>query len=132
MAELALRSAALSALIRYGVVGLGNTAFGLGAMALFAFLGAHYVVYTTIGYVLAFCMSYTLNGIFTFRSGPLSTKQFVGFVAVNGCLLLVTQVLQYLVIDVAGARELLGVFIGAVFYMIVGFLLNKHIVFRPA
>lgn len=44
MAELALRSAALSALTRYGVVGVGSTAFGTGAMALFASLGAHYIL----------------------------------------------------------------------------------------
>jgi len=106
-----------------------NTAFGLGLMALLAYIGLHYAVYTSAGYAAAFCTSYVLNARYTFEK-PLSAGQFAAFVSMNGLLLLVTQGLHFVLIDLIGIRELFGVIIGAVFYTLVGYLLNSRFVYH--
>jgi putative flippase GtrA len=125
-------SAEFSTLIKYGIVGLFNTALGLGVMVGLQYLGVHYALYTSAGYIVAFCSSYILNALFTFRTGPPSTVQFIAFVVANGVLLLAVQGLQYLLIDVLGVRELYGVIVGAFAYTGTGFLINKLAVYRPA
>lgn len=110
-----------------------NTAITLATMAGLAWLGAHYVAFTAAGYGLGFLLSYTLNGIFTFRSGGgLSPKGLGLFALVNGCLLVVVEVFQVVAVELAGLPLLAAVAAGALIYLAAGFQLNRRVVFRPA
>jgi len=119
-------------LIRYGSVGVINTLVGAGVMAFFAYLGFHYSIYTAAGYVVAFIVSYILNGKFTFKADKLSHRGFLLFAAINGILLLCVEVLQAVLIERMNFPEILGVITGMVFYMLTGFVLNRKIVYRTA
>lgn len=131
-AEPGSRSRPLSTLIRYALVGSLNTAITLAAMAGLARLGAHYVAFTAAGYGLGFLLSYTLNGVFTFRSGRPSGRGFGLFALVNGCLLAVVEVFQVVAVELAGLSVLAAVAAGALIYLAAGFQLNRRVVFRPA
>ena len=125
-------SAEFSTLIKYGIVAAYSILrSGLGVMVGLQYLGVHYAFYTGAGYIVAFCSSYVLNALFTFRTGPLSTAQFVVFVVANGALLAAVLGLQYLLIDLLGVREAHGVIVGAFAYTGTGFLINKLAVFTP-
>jgi len=52
------------------------------------------------------------------------------FVIVNSGLLLVTEALQFILIDLVRIEEIFGVGSGLVFYTLIGFFLNKNIVYR--
>jgi putative flippase GtrA len=99
-------------------------------MIVLAALGWHYILYTAAGYIVAFTVSYVLNGLFTFRVERLSHQAFLVFVALNGALLLSVEGLQVLLIEYVGVRELAGVVLGAMAYTLVGYFLNKHLVYH--
>ena len=93
-------SAEFSTLIKYGIVGLFNTALGVGVMVGLQYLGVHYALYTGAGYIVAFCSSYVLNALFTFRTGPMLHGSVRCIRGANGVLLAAVLGLQYLLIDV--------------------------------
>ena len=109
-----------------------NTAIALAATAWLAWLGAHYVVFTAAGYGLGFLLSYTLNGIFTFRSGRPSGRGLGLFALVNGCLLAVVEAFQVVAVELAGLPVLAAVAAGALIYLAAGFQLNRRVVLRSA
>jgi len=120
----------LSTLIRYGLVGVINTGTSIGTMVGLAHLGIHYTIYTATGYLLAFIVSYILNGIFTFQCKQLSHRAFLVFVGINGSLLIFVEVFQISLIELLAVPELLGVATGMVIYTLVGFFLNRHFVYQ--
>lgn len=97
-----------------------------------AYLGVHYTIYTAVGYLLAFIVSYILNGIFTFQCEQLSHQDFLKFVGINGSLLILVEVLQISLIEFLALPELLGVAFGMLFYTLLGFFLNRRFVYQTS
>ena len=118
-------------ILRYGAVGLVNT--GVTAAVIFSLklTGIHYSLYTLAGYALGITVSFFLNRRFTFKKQSENAgKQAVKFIAVTISLLLLTQLIQYLLIDIAGINETIGVILGMVFYTGIGYIINRIFVFR--
>ena len=122
----------LSTLIRYGLVGVINTGATIATMAGLAYLGIHYTVYTAIGYLLGFVVSYRLNGIYTFQCAQLSHRAFLLFVGINGGLLIFVEIFQISLIELLAMPELPGVVVGLVVYTLMGFFLNRHFVYQQS
>ena len=95
-----------------------------------AYVGIHYTIYTAVGYLLGFIVSYILNGIFTFQGAQLSHRAFLIFVGINGGLLILVEVLQVFLIELLAVPELPGVAMGMVFYTLMGFFLNRRFVYQ--
>ncbi|MDX1357757.1 MAG: GtrA family protein [Clostridia bacterium] len=118
-------------MIRYGMVGLVNTGVTAAVIFLLKLTGIHYVFYTLAGYAVGITVSFLLNRRFTFRKHDKKAgSQLWKFLAVTISLLLLTQLLQYLLIDVAGINETFGVILGMVFYTGTGYVLNRIFVFK--
>ncbi|MFO7612038.1 MAG: GtrA family protein [Clostridia bacterium] len=118
-------------MVRYGAVGLVNTGVTAAVIFLLKLTGIHYVFYTLAGYAVGICVSFFLNRRFTFRkTEKKAAGQVIKFISVTVSLLLLTQLLQYLLIDVSGFSETAGVIAGMVFYTGTGYILNRIFVFR--
>jgi len=118
-------------MIRYGMVGLVNTGVTAAVIFLLKLTGIHYALYTLAGYAVGITVSFFLNRRFTFRKQDgKAGNQLVKFITVTVSLLLMTQLLQYLLIDVAGINETFGVILGMVFYTGTGYILNRLFVFK--
>ena len=120
----------LSTLARYGLVGAVNTSATIATMAGLAYLGIHYTVYTAVGYILGFVISYILNGVFTFRCTQLSHRAFLRFAGINSSLLIFVEILQIFLIERLAVPELPGVATGMVVYTLSGFFLNRRFVYQ--
>jgi putative flippase GtrA len=114
------------------LVGAINTVTGLGVMAGLAWAGVHYALFTLAGYVVAFITSYLLNAWFTFQVGAVTGRGFLLFVLINGALILLVQAVQAGLIELVGVPVLVGVAAGAVVYTLIGYVLNRHLVYRVA
>lgn len=101
-------------------------------MAGLAWAGMHYALFTLAGYVVAFITSYLLNAWFTFQVGAVTARGFLLFVLINGVLILLVQAVQAGLIELVGVPVLVGVAAGAVVYTLVGYVLNRHLVYRVA
>lgn len=99
-------------------------------MILLAKTGMHYAIYSAAGYGVAFVSSYLLNALFTFRSSPVSSGGFALFLAINGTLLVVVELVQAGLIELVRLPEVVGIIAGAVAYTLTGFVLNRYLVFR--
>jgi putative flippase GtrA len=117
-------------MIRYGAVGLVNTGVTALVIFLLKLTGIHYALYTLAGYAVGITVSFILNRKFTFKSTEKTGQQALKFLLVTGSLLGFTQLLQYLLIDVAGINETIGVILGMIFYTGTGYILNRLFVFR--
>lgn len=117
-------------MIRYGAVGLVNTGVTALVIFLLKLTGIHYALYTLAGYAVGITVSFILNRKFTFKSKERTGLQAMKFLLVTGSLLGLTQLLQYLLIDVAGINETIGVILGMVFYTGTGYILNRLFVFK--
>ena len=98
-------------------------------MALGHQLGWHYMAYTTFGYGIAMGVSFILNFHFTFQVKHHVRRRIVRFFMVNITLLFAVQGLQILLIEYISTPELLGVGISMVIYTLIGFFLNRSLVF---
>ncbi|MCG8453896.1 MAG: GtrA family protein [Spirochaetales bacterium] len=126
-----LHSPEFGRMVRYGMVGILNTAlFALCSWGLSRF-GWHYALYTFLSYGIAILFSFVMNRFFTFqaKAGGVGTM-FGRFLLVTFSLLGAVQGIQYLLIDVLALRELYGVGIGMVFYTGLGYVLNRLWVFQ--
>ncbi|MFO7636866.1 MAG: GtrA family protein [Clostridia bacterium] len=121
----------LFTMIRYGFVGIINTTVtGLIFLGL-RLLHFSYPLYTFIGYSVGITVSFFLNRHFTFRKRNADIKkQALMFFAVTASLLLLTMLLQYILIDLIGISETIGVITGMLFYTVMGYLINRNVVFR--
>lgn len=116
--------------IRYLMVGGINFTVCVGVMALLAWLGMHYTLYTTFGYGIAFLVSFALNLRFTFQASGRLKKRFSRFLAINLTNLLIVQAIQAFLIEIIHTRHVLAIITGMLWYTVVGFFMNQHFVFN--
>ena len=97
----------LLTMVKYGLVGVANTAVFSLVTYLVSLTGVHYSIYTAIGYIVAILFSFYMNNRFTFKGTKGDVKVMLAkFLGVTLSLMLLVQVIQYVFIDVIGTMEL--------------------------
>ncbi|MCX7115739.1 MAG: GtrA family protein [Gammaproteobacteria bacterium] len=117
-------------LVRYLLIGGGNVFVCAFMMRVGALLGLSYLYYTPLGYSVAMLNSFMLNGYFTFEVKGFSLKRLGQFFLINGVNLGFVELIEYVLISWLLMPEYLAVLYGMCWYTIVGFLLNRRIVFH--
>ncbi len=121
----------LVTMIKYGSVGVMNTAVFSGITFLASLTGVHYSIYTAIGYIISILFSFYMNNRFTFKENGGEIKSLLlKFLGVTLSLMLLVQLIQYLFIDVLGTIEIIGIIAGMLFYTVTGYVLNRNFVFK--
>lgn len=121
----------LITMIKYGSVGVLNTAVFSLITFLASLTGVHYSVYTAIGYIISILFSFFMNNRFTFKqNGGDVKKTLAKFLLVTISLMLLVQGIQYVFIDVIGTVEIIGIIAGMLFYTATGYILNRNFVFK--
>lgn len=120
--------------VRFGLVGVANTALDAGGFLAFAALGVPLVVANLISTSAGMALSFALNRTFTFRAGSGRVRrQAVLFFVVTmtglwgvqaGVILLVTSLQPDIPLVLAKAA---GIAVGLVW----NYLFYHHVVFRP-
>lgn len=118
-----------SPFFRYVLVGLANVLVCVIVMSMGARWGLPYLYYTPLGYGVAMLNSYVCNGLFTFDTSRLSVRQLSLFFIINGLSLLTVEALEYGMIDWLNCPEPISVGLGMSWYTLVGYVLNKRIVY---
>ena len=114
-------------LIRFGLAGAINTGVAYLVFALLLFMGVHYTIATLLGGVAGLVVGYYTTGGFVFRyRGETRWLRFIGvFIVIYLLNISVQKLLRpYLDPYLSGAG-------GALASMLVSFVLNRFLVFRP-
>ena len=117
-------------LARYMVVGATNTVICSAIMYGSAKLGFGYLSYTAIGYLIGIMLSFFMNLRFTFRVQGHIMKRLILYFSINLTNLLLVEVIEYVLIEVYSAKQLVAIMCGMTWYMITGYLMNNYWVYR--
>ncbi|MDR3085893.1 MAG: GtrA family protein [Christensenellaceae bacterium] len=120
--------------VKFGLVGVLNTAVDCGAFWLLSFLPffkTYYVLAQVLSYSLGLCNSLFFNKRWTFaQKGKMSGRQLAAFLAVNLVALAVASGVLYLLREGLSMNLYGAKLIATVFSMGVNFIGNKLVVFR--
>lgn len=121
--------------IKFGLVGVTNTAVSYSIYALIIWLGGHYLVASIVSFIISVAWSFLLNNRFVFRkeSGEkriwwkVLLKTYLSY-AITGLVL--ANILLYLWIDVLGVNQYIAFFLNLILTIPTNFILNKMWAFR--
>lgn len=121
--------------VKFGLVGVTNTALAYGIYALVLWRGGHYILASVLSFVVSVAWSFLLNNRFVFRKEEGETrvwwktllKTYLAY-ALTGLLL--ANVLLYLWIDVFSVNEYIAFFLNLIITIPTNFLINKLWAFR--
>jgi putative flippase GtrA len=108
--------------LRYVVVGLVNTAVGLSIIFALMLAGVADVAANAIGYAVGLCVSFVLNGRWTFGASSLDAGRLLRFLLVVGLSYLANLAALVVARDALGWGSHHGQLAGAAVYTAVGFI----------
>jgi len=117
--------------IKFGAVGLVNTAIGLFAIyALMYFFDVSPIAANAFGYILGLIVSYLLNRMWTFRNDRSAPYSIAKFVVVAAVAYAINLAIVLCVIDVVGANPYVAQLAGIFFYTFIMFFGCRFFVFH--
>jgi putative flippase GtrA len=120
--------------LRFGLVGLANTAVGLGVTyAAMAFGGAGPYAANGLGYAVGLCVSFVLNRRWTFRSTGAPRREAARFLTTFAVAYGVNLAVLHAAVAGLGVDPYLAQPIAMAFYTAIFFVLSRAFVFagRP-
>jgi len=130
-----LQGKTLLQFVKFGLVGVTNTAIAYAIYSLVLLLGGHYLIGSIVSFVVSVAWSFLLNSRFVFQKQDgekrvwwkTLLKTYVSY-GLTG--LLMANGLLYLWVDVLGINPYLAFFLNLVLTIPTNFLLNKLWAFR--
>ena len=133
LSGLATNSEVVRQAVKFGMVGILNTAIGLGVIyALMWGAGINPFAANMLGYSLALINSYFVNKIWTFRDKREGHGQFFVFLLVFALCYGLQLIVLWLLIKSIEMNPYIAQLLAMVVYTIVNFVGNKLITFRAA
>lgn len=118
----------LSQFVKFGIVGLANTAISYVVYLALIWIGLYYMLASIIGFSVSVFNSYYWNNKYVFRveSGRAWWKTFIKtYISYAGTGIVLSNILLYLWIDVLGISAMIAPLISLVITVPVNFLANK-------
>ena len=116
--------------LRYGLVGIGNTVVGLAAYALLLALDVDYLVAGACAWVLGTLHGYAWNRAWTFERAPARAATMRRYLAVGAMGLALNSVLLTLLIESMGADTLIAELAVLPVVVLITFLANRFWTFN--
>lgn len=115
-------------LMKYGMVGLVNTALTALTIAILSVLGTGAILANMVGFAVGLINSFLMNRRFTFRSGGSPALFLIAF-GISYCLNLIALIAAA---PLSSFHDLLPQVAGLITYNLAFFLLMKFLVFNRA
>jgi putative flippase GtrA len=116
---------------KFGLVGLTNTAVNFTVYYLLVYFGAHYLVATTIAFVVSVLNAFLWSKKFVFTESTKSPRQqLVRLYFSYGMTFLLNLFMMYVMVDMLGVSQLVAPLLNLFVTVPLNFLLNKFWVFR--
>lgn len=116
------------AFIRFVLIGILNTIFGVGLYCFFIYLGISYSVAVLFSTVLGVLFNFKTIGVFVFKNGD--NRLIFRFLTVYSALYFVNIALIHLFIKLIELNEYIAGIVVTPIVAIVSFILQKHFVFK--
>ena len=118
-------------LIRFSIVGVGNTLVNWSIFIILNAFGVYYILSNIIAYIIATINSYIWNSlwVFKYRQG-LDINTSVKFFILNLVGLTVNTTIMYILVDILNFNKFIALVIASIFVVIMNYTINKLWVFK--
>lgn len=117
-----------SAFVRFVLVGILNTAFGLGLYCLFVFFGIPYRCAVLLSTILGVLFNFKTIGALVFKN--TNNRLIFKFVAAYVIIYFINIGFIYLLLELTELNEYIAGIIATPIVAIASFILQKHFVFK--
>ena len=119
-----------SQFIKFCIVGLSNTAIGLGTYYLFLWLGFHYMIANVLSWVISVFNAFYWNNKYVFKSSTTWLKSLFRTYISYGVSFLVGAVVLYGVVEWCGISDVVAPLLVLIVTIPLNFVLNKFWTFK--
>ena len=118
-------------LIRFSIVGVGNTLVNWSIFIILNVFGVYYIISNIIAYIIATVNSYIWNSSWVFKYGQcLNINTSVKFFILNLVGLTVNTTIMYILVDILNFNKFIALVIASVLVVIMNYTINKLWVFK--
>ncbi len=122
--------------IKFGIVGLSNTALSYIIYAALVYVGLYYITASVIAFVLSVLNSFFWNNKYVFKPGDDQQRRGIWgaliktYISYSFTGLVLSNILLYFFVDILHISEYIAPLIGLVITIPVNFVLNKKWAFK--
>lgn len=118
-------------LIRFSIVGVGNTLVNWSIFIILNAFGVYYIISNIIAYTIATVNSYIWNSswVFKYRQG-LNINTSVKFFILNLVGLTANTTIMYILVDILNLNKFMALVLASVVVVIMNYTINKLWVFK--
>lgn len=111
---------------KFGIVGISNTLISLATYYLLVYLGVHYIIANTAGFLLSVCNAFYWNSKYVFKnSNETKGRAFIKvFLSYGGSFLLSTFII-FVLVDLLSISEWLAPILRLIVTVPLNFVVNK-------
>ena len=118
-------------LIRFSIVGVGNTLVNWSIFIILNAFGVYYIISNIIAYTIATVNSYIWNSLWVFKYGQgLNINTSVKFFILNLVGLTVNTTIMYILVDILNFNKFIALVLASVVVVIMNYTINKLWVFK--
>ena len=122
-------------LIRFSIVGVGNTLVNWGIFFILNAFGVYYIISNIIAYIIAYIIatinSYIWNSLWVFKYGQgLDINTSVKFFILNLVGLTANTTIMYILVDILNLNKFMALVLASVVVVIMNYTINKLWVFK--
>ena len=118
-------------LIRFSIVGVGNTLVNWGIFFILNAFGVYYIISNIIAYIIATINSYIWNSLWVFKYGQgLDINTSVKFFILNLVGLTANTTIMYILVDILNLNKFMALVLASVVVVIMNYTINKLWVFK--
>lgn len=116
--------------IKFGIVGISNTAIGLGTYYFFLYIGCHYMVANVLSWLISVFNAYFWNNRYVFKNEVAWIRSLVKTYLSYGLSFLSGCVCLYALVEWMGISDKIAPLLTLLLTIPMNFLLNKFWTFR--
>lgn len=116
--------------IKFGLVGITNTAVGFGVYYALYFCGAHYIIANVVSWLVSVFNAFYWNNKYVFQSGSGWWKTLFRTYISYGASLIVSTLLMYMLVEYLHLSAVIAPVICLLVTVPLNFLLNKFWAFK--
>lgn len=130
--KICTRGMMMRELIKFGVVGVGNTVLTIIFFNIFVFFQINFLIANIIAYFIGMLNSYHWNKTWVFKANQAQREAFYKFIIVNLFVLGINNLVLYFGVNMLHFSPFISQMMGTVVGMAVNFLLNRSWTFKKA
>ena len=125
-----MKSSDVIQFIKFGIVGLSNTAIGLGSYYLFLWLGWHYMLANVMSWIISVFNAFYWNSKYVFYASSSWLRALFRTYLSYGLSFVIGAIVLYALVEWGGVSDVIAPLLVLIITIPLNFVLNKFWAFK--